>query len=282
MNEPLFGRWRKIKKSQIAGVEDLLRANERWCMNACGKFLKGGSPVWVLGRDAPSALVVQARQTLLPVLCDQKTVPPPRFLRSIFGGKVSLHSVQGRKDDALVMESALEKMGLYPSEKKDYDIMCLDRPPLSCHSAAPVNLVIRKPAPQDMNALAALHAAYEQEEVLPAASEFRPAASRLNIERIFAEEQMLVAELGGCLVGKINTNAVTFTRCQIGGVYVHPDYRGIGIAGRMTYEFVDSLAAQGRGISLFVNKTNTAARRVYQRIGFETTGDYRIDYFSNK
>jgi len=45
---------------------------------------------------------------------------------------------------------------------------------------------------------------------------------------------------------------------------------------------VDSLAAQGRGISLFVNKTNTAARRVYQRIGFETTGDYRIDYFSNK
>jgi len=279
MNEPLFRYWRKIKKSQITGAEDLLRANERWCMNACGRFLKGGSPVWVLGRGAPSALVIQARQTLLPVLCDQKTVPSPRFLRSIFGGRAFLHSLQGRKDDALVMEKALEKMGLYASEKKDYDIMCLDRPPLSCNSAAPVNLVIRKPAPEDMNALAALHAAYEQEEVLPAASEFRPAASRLNIERIFAEEQMLVAELGGCLVGKINTNAVTFTRYQIGGVYVHPDYRGIGIAGMMTFEFVNSLAAHGRGISLFVKKTNTAARRVYQRIGFEITGDYRIDYF---
>jgi len=279
MNEPLFRRWRKIKKSQLAGAEDLLRINERWCMNACGKFLKGGSAVWVLGgnKGVPSALVIQARQTLLPVLCDQKTVPPPRFLRSIFGGKVSLHSLQGRKDDALVMEKALEKMGLYASEKKDYDIMCLDHPPLSCHSTAPVNLVIRKPAPEDMNALAALHAAYEQEEVLPAASEFRPAASRLNIERIFAEEQMLVAELGGCLVGKINTNAVTFTRCQIGGVYVHPDYRGLGIAGRMTFEFVESLA--GRGISLFVKKSNAAARRVYQRIGFEITGEYRIDYF---
>jgi len=283
MNEPLSDRWRKIKKSQIAGAEELLRANERWCMNACGKFIKGGSAIWVLGgrKDVPSALVIQARQTLLPVLCDQKTVPPPRFLRGIFGGRVFLHSLQGRKDDALVMEKALEKIGLYPSEKKDYDIMCLDHSPLPCHSTAPVNLVIRRPVPEDMNALAALHAAYEQEEVLPAASEFRPAASRLNIERIFAEEQMLVAELGGCLVGKINTNAIAFTRYQVGGVYVNPDYRGMGIAGRMTFEFVESLTAQGRGISLFVNKTNTAARRVYQRVGFEITGDYRIDYFSN-
>jgi predicted GNAT family acetyltransferase len=281
MNEPrsLRKSWLKIKKSQITGVEELLRANERWCMSACGRFLKGGSSIWILGRGLPSALVIHSGQTLLPVLCDQETVPPPRFLRGIFGGKVFLHSLQGRKGDALVMEKALEEMGLYASEKKDYDIMCIDHPPVSCHSAAPVNLIIRKPMPRDMDALAALHAAYEQEEVLPAASEFRPAASRQNIERIFVEEQMLVAELDGCLVGKINTNAVGFTRYQIGGVYVHPDYRGMGIAGRMTSEFVASLAAQGKGVSLFVKKTNIAARRVYLRAGFEIAGDYRIDYF---
>jgi len=277
MNEPPFRRWLKMKKSHTAGAENLLRANERWCMNACGRFLKGGFPVWILGRGVPSALVIQARQTLLPVLCDQEKVPRPLFLRGIFAS--SLHSLQGRKNDAMVMEKALEEMGLYAVEKRDYDIMCLDRPPLPCNSAAPVNLVIRKPAPQDMNALAALHAAYEKEEVLPAASEFLPAASRRNIERIFAEEQMLVAELGGRLVGKVNTNAVGFTRYQIGGVYVHPDCRGQGIAGRMTFQFTESLIAQGRGISLFVNKTNIAARKVYQRIGFEITGDYRIDYF---
>ncbi len=268
------------ENKKFAGAEDLLRANERWCVSACGKFLKGGFPVWTLGQGVLSALVIQARQTLLPVLRDQETVPPPRFLRGIFGGKVFLHSLQGRKNDALVMEKALEEMGLYPSEKKDYDIMCLDRAPSSFNSTAPVNLVIRKPAPQDMDELAALHAGYEQEEVLPVASEFRPAASRLNIERIFAEEQMLVAELEGRLVGKINTNALSFTRCQIGGVYVHPDYRGLGIAGRMTFEFAESLRSQGRGVSLFVQKTNIAARRVYQRVGFEIQGDYRIDYFS--
>jgi len=284
-------RWQKMKKSQIAGVEKILRANERLCMNACARYIKGGSRVWIMSGGPLSMLIIHSGQTLLPVLCDQKTefippefirkefIPPLRFLRGTFGGMVYLHSLQGRKNDVLAVEKALEKMGLYASEKKDYDIMCIDHPPVFCHSTAPLNLVIRKPVPGDMDALAALHAAYEQEEVLPAASEFRPAASRMNIERIFAEEQMLAAELDGHLIGKINTNAVGFTRCQIGGVYVHPDYRGLGIAGKMTYEFVTSLTAQGMGVSLFVNKTNTAARRVYQRIGFEIAGDYRIDYF---
>jgi RimJ/RimL family protein N-acetyltransferase len=283
MIEPLFGRqgWQKIKKTQISGAEDLLKLNERWCMNACGRYINNNAPVWVLGgRNAPpSAIAIHYKQTLLPVLRDQKTVPPPRFLRSILGNGLPLYSLQGRKDDTLVMEKALEKMGLYPMEKKDYDVMCIDRPPPPYHSAAPTNLIIRKPVLKDMDAIAALHAAYEQEEVLPAASEFHPATSRLNIKRIFASEQMLVAELDGCLIGKVNTNATGFTRYQIGGVYVHPDYRGVGIAGKMTFEFTESLTAQGKGVSLFVKKTNIAARKVYQRVGFEIQGDYRIDYF---
>jgi predicted GNAT family acetyltransferase len=90
---------------------------------------------------------------------------------------------------------------------------------------------------------------------------------------------MLVAEFKGNLIGKINTNAVTFTRYQVGGVYVHPDYRGMGIARRMAGEFIASLTTQGKGISLFVKKSNSAARRVYQRIGFEILGDYHINYY---
>jgi predicted GNAT family acetyltransferase len=130
-----------------------------------------------------------------------------------------------------------------------------------------------------MDALAALHAAYEREEVLPQAAVFNAAASRMNTERIFSKEQILVAELDGRLAGKINTNAVTFTRFQIGGVYVHPEFRRLGIARRMAGEFTASLVSQGRGISLFVKKSNPFAHRVYQRIGFEIQGDYRISYY---
>jgi ribosomal protein S18 acetylase RimI-like enzyme len=274
-----------MKKKDIAGIEALLQSHERWCMNACSRYLNRRSEkdiVWLLENAAGdiTALIVRSKRSLLPVLGvtqDREPIPPPRFLRGLFG-TVPVHSLQGRKEDMLIMEAALEKLGLYAEEKLDYDLMCIDHPPSGFYTPC-AEVTFRKPNSADMDALAALHAAYEQEEVLPTASEFSAAASRMNIERIFAKEQVYVAELDGRLIGKINTNASTFTRYQVGGVYVLPEFRGRGIARRMAGEFITGLTAQGRGISLFVKKTNPAARRVYQRIGFEILGDYQINYY---
>ena len=261
-----------MKKRQTGEVETLLQSHEAWCMNACSRYTDNDSQVWVLRgvNGKLTAVIVIARQSLLPVLCTAH-IPPLHFISNI-------HSLQGKKQDVLIVAAALGKAGLYAAQNIDFDVMRLDRPPLG-FPPGPAGLVIRRPLQTDMDALAALHAAYEQEEVLPAASEFNPAVSRLNTERLFSGQQMLVAQLGGRLVGKINTNAVTFNRFQIGGVYVDPVYRGLGIACRMAGEFASGLIAQGKGISLFVKKTNTIARRVYQRIGFTAAGDYRINYF---
>jgi len=293
MNRRFQRRWRKMKKKDIAATEALLQSHEQWCMNACNRYLNRRSEkdsVWLLKNRAGdiTALMVRYQLSLLPVLnsapvlnstpgAAEEPIPPPHFLRGFFG-PVPVHSLQGRKEDMLIMEAALEKLGLYAEEKLDYDLMCIDHPPSHFYTPC-AEVTFRKPGSADLDALAALHAAYEREEVLPSASEFSAAASRLNIERIFAKEQIYVAELGGRLIGKINTNASTFTRCQVGGVYVLPEYRGRGIARRMAGEFITGLVAKGRGISLFVKKTNAAARRVYQRIGFEILGDYRINYY---
>ncbi|MDR2160415.1 MAG: GNAT family N-acetyltransferase, partial [Treponema sp.] len=99
------------------------------------------------------------------------------------------------------------------------------------------------------------------------------------LARILADEQILAAELDGRIVGKINTNAGSFTRRQIGGVYVHPGCRALGIGRRMTAEFTRRLIRQGWGVSLFVKKRNRAARKIYLALGFETVGDYRISYY---
>ena len=281
-----------MRKIETADTEALLQSNERWCMNACNRYINrsaDGGNVWLLKSwDGDiAALIVYSKQSLLPVLgalCapgalrgGQEYIPPPYFLRGLFG-TVPIHSLQGRKEDVLVMEAALEKVVLYAAENIDYDVMCIDRPPFDFYTPY-TGLVLRKPRSDDIGALVALQAAYEQEEVLPTTAEFSAAVSRLNMERIFSKEQMLVAELNGRLIGKINTNAAAFARYQVGGVYVLPEYRGCGIARRMAGEFITSLIAQGKGISLFVKKTNPAARRVYQRIGFEILGDYRISYY---
>jgi predicted GNAT family acetyltransferase len=38
------------------------------------------------------------------------------------------------------------------------------------------------------------------------------------------------------------------------------------------------LLAENKGVNLFVNNNNTAARKVYLRCGFEELADYRIVY----
>lgn len=277
-------RWHRIKKHESASLESLLRSQEALCVAACGKFLKrgdSGDQMWVLRDKAGgiSALIIRSKQNLLPVFCGKNIIPRPKFLGG-FWGAIPVHSVQGLKDEAISLEKMMESLGKKAAENIDYKLMSIDRSPNeSCYSAGPVNLVLRRPEFTDMDALAALQAGYEREEVLPRGAQFYPAVSRLNTERLVSGEQILAAELNGHLVGKINTSALSFTRFQIGGVYVHPDYRGLGIASRMTAEFVRSLIAQGKGISLFVKKSNCAARSVYLHLGFQPVADYRISYY---
>jgi predicted GNAT family acetyltransferase len=278
------GRWRKMKKRDAAAVETLLCKKERWCLNACSRYrnldLLAGS-VWTLRNRAAGtdALVVYAKQSLLPVFGGQREIPPPRFLRRFFRPPLPVHSLQGIKCDAALLEQSMEKIGFYAAEHIEYDIMCIDCMASLRSPAGIANLVIRRPEFTDIDALAVLQAAYEREEVVPKGSSFSAAASRMNIERILAHEQIMVAEFGGVLAGKINTSAAGFTRFQIGGVYVHPAYRGQGIARGMAAEFISSLLAQQKGVSLFVKKTNAAARRLYLGLGFVSSEEYRISYY---
>jgi len=174
----------------------------------------------------------------------------------------------------------MEAQGYFAKERIDYELMSLDSQPRpEALRIGPVNLVLRPPVPEDKVSLAALQSAYEQEEVLPGNAVFNSAVSLLNLEHILREECVFVAEMDGQIVGKINTSAESFTRYQIGGVYVRSDCRGLGIAARMTAVFARNLLAQGRGITLFVKRRNAAARAVYRKAGFSTLADYRITYY---
>jgi len=276
--------WRRMKNSEVSAVEKMLRAIEDRYVGACGRFLlrdDSNDPVWVLRgkKGGLLGLVINSRSTLMPVLCGKKEIPPLRFLGGFFKKKY-IHSAQGQKEDVLVLQDALEKTGRNIMDIYDYDLMSIDKPPdQKSRSAGPANLILRLPKMTDLDSMAALQAAYEKEEVMHRGSVFSPAASRVNAANIIAKAQVLVAEIDGRLVGKINVSAVSFTRYQVGGVYVHPDFRGLGIARRMAAEFITSLINEGRGVTLFVKKTNATARKLYTSLGFSAKGDYRITYY---
>jgi predicted GNAT family acetyltransferase len=282
MSEYFF--WRRMKNRDILRAEELLRDMEDDYVSACGRFLAReflSDHVWTLcgKKNELSALVINSRSTIMPVLCGRLEIPRPRFLGGFLRLK-KIHSVQGLKDEVVVFENEMRQLGMTAVDIIDYDLMTLDKlPPQKNFSPRPENLVLRQPRMIDLDALAPLQAAYEQEEVLPKGSVFSPAASRVNIANIIARGHVLAAELGGRLVGKINISAVSFSRYQVGGVYVHPDFRGLGIARAMAAEFIASIINEGRGAALFVKKANIAARRLYLGLGFTARGNYRITYY---
>lgn len=78
----------------------------------------------------------------------------------------------------------------------------------------------------------------------------------------------------GRVVFKAEVGAVTPHACQVQGVWVHPELRGhgYGVAGmaavaRLAREYI------APRVTLYVNDYNTAARAVYDRVGFREVGE---------
>ena len=276
--------WQKFKEKDKLKIENMLRNLEDSYVGVCDRFLKmvpSRDSLWMLcgKNNMPYAFVINSRSTLMPVLCGLKEIPPLKFLKG-FLNKKKIHSAQGLKEEVLVLEKELEKIGKQRIDVYDYDLMSLDHLPLVNSSLqGNKNIVLRVPSLDDVDALLPLRKGYEEEEVLPKGSVFNPAASRLALVNFISNKKILAAELDGRLVGKIIINAVSFTRYQIGGVYVLPEHRGKGIARRMTHEYATSLINEGRGITLFVKKNNTPAQKLYHELGFKVKGDYRINYY---
>ena len=277
-------RWHRIPKDELFAAETYLREREKFCVAASARFLhlqnKRGH-VWRLSGPEGNifALLLHHHRTLFPVFEKNHSISCPHFLNR-FLGKIPIHAVQGLREDTELLENLMENSGYYAEERIDYDLMSIDTPPRQeALKSGPADLILRKPEAGDKESVYILQSAYEQEEVLPKNAAFDPSVCRLNMEHILSSERILLAELDGQIVGKINTSAVSFTRYQIGGVYVRPDCRGRGIAARMTAVFIQNLLDSGRGITLFVKHRNNAARAAYLKVGLSTLADYRISYY---
>jgi ribosomal protein S18 acetylase RimI-like enzyme len=279
-------RWRKAGRGDAIRAEEFLRSREYYSVTACAKFLNKRSPniqIWNLA-DQPSggpiqAVIIRSGGMFLPVLGKIRDIPPLHFMRGLLS-RPPVHAVQGLLEDAEALETALAKLGYHAAEQRDYDLMGLEKAPgEESPGAWPRGLELRRPDFVDLEELYPLQAGYEQEEVLPLGTVLNPASCRLALNNILSKEQSLIACLDNRIVGKINTNAASFTRVQIGGVYVLPEYRGRGIGRRMTAVFAGELLDRGRGVTLFVKKNNRAAQKIYRQIGFEDAGDYRISYY---
>jgi len=109
-----------------------------------------------------------------------------------------------------------------------------------------------------------------------------PRILKSGVESVFSDEKKgfyVVAESDNVIIGSL---MITFEWSDwrnawfwwIQSVYILPEFRGQGVYRRL-YDFVINRASQAQGkvcgFRLYVEKENTRARKVYEKLGMETS-----------
>jgi predicted GNAT family acetyltransferase len=82
----------------------------------------------------------------------------------------------------------------------------------------------------------------------------------------------------GQIVFKVDVVNHTKSASYIEGIWVHPEYRGKGIATICVSELVHRLFRKGSVVCLVVAPDEKGAARVYEKVGFVSTGEYQSRY----
>ena len=80
---------------------------------------------------------------------------------------------------------------------------------------------------------------------------------------------------GGTPVAMAAINACAGSALQIGGVFVPPELRGDGRAGRVVSALLAE-KAQGEADTAILFAASESAAKAYERIGFQKIGAYRV------
>ena len=100
------------------------------------------------------------------------------------------------------------------------------------------------------------------------------ASYRARVKQLLACGQALLepGAAGTTVRFKAELGVVTGQATQIQGVWMHPDHRGIGLSASRMADVVAHAHTWAPVTSLYVNDYNHAARAVYEKVGFQTTG----------
>ena len=103
---------------------------------------------------------------------------------------------------------------------------------------------------------------------------------RRRIAELVKQKRAYARFAGDQVIFKAELAIITHRTTQVQGVWVHPEYRGRGLAtGAMAAVVADALRRVAPTVSLYVNDYNKAARRVYQRCGFVSAGSFATVLF---
>lgn len=152
--------------------------------------------------------------------------------------------------------------------------------PLGCDSTGEPAGYARLATSADLGELLPAAAAMFTEEVGfdPIARYGDGYAARLRT-LIAGQRSAIVTDVNGRVIFKADAGIVNLDAAQVQGVWLHPDYRGYGLAKPFFAAAAQILQRQYPHLSLYVNDYNARALAMYRGTGWEQIGQFSTIIF---
>jgi len=138
--------------------------------------------------------------------------------------------------------------------------------PVPCEKAV-------EPTVEKADQLASLQIGYEIEELGVGSAEISKKKTAAVVRRRIERGEVTAVYEGRKPVAFASVNVRFERTCQIGSVYVVPEYRGKGYGKAIVSAHLSRLFDRYGKVVLFVKKTNTRAIHVYTALGFLARGE---------
>ena len=264
-------------------------------------------------RDALAQLLLQVGSRLDSMFGESAFVMPlwtrmQELCEQTRGGKSPLLQMlqpslgDGCDHRARVLSERPNQPLLYlPPEKDLARFYAVELPELPAHLPAPLKPVSFKPGESPAGAFqlsgepagyARLATSADLGELLPAAAAmfteevgFDPVArygdgyaARLRT-LIAGQRSAIVTDVNGRVIFKADAGIVNLDAAQVQGVWLHPDYRGYGLAKPFFAAAAQILQRYYPHLSLYVNDYNARALAMYRGTGWEQIGQFSTIIF---
>ncbi len=234
-----------------------------------------GCAIWGHETDGELTALCHAGSNLVPVNADAAAI---RAFAEFAGPRRRAASLMGESDQVLLLwESLVARWGAPWASPRDVrqhqPLMVLDGPPQVDVDESVQQITM---ADFDIYFDAAVKMYTEEVGVSPLDSSGGYTA---YVRKLIREGRAFGSIDSGRVIFKSDVGSAAGDICQIQGVWLDPAKRGTGRSIPAMARVAQLCRMQWPSVSLYVNDYNTPARRLYERIGFETIGEFATILF---